>query len=33
MGPLIDENKLPIDKKNNKNCKIWKIFEKVYHSF
>ena len=34
MGPLNDENKLQFDEKNNKNRKIWKIFEDVYsHNF
>ena len=31
MGPLIDENKLQLDEKNNKNWKAWKILENVYH--
>ena len=32
IGPLNDENKLKIDENNNKNWKVWNIFEKVqYH--
>ena len=31
MGPLIDENKLQFQEKNNKNWKVWKKFEHVYH--
>ena len=31
MRPLIDENKLQFDKKNNKNRKVGKIFENDYH--
>ena len=31
MGPLIDENKLQFDEKNNKNWKIGKMFQNVYH--
>ena len=27
MGPLNDENKLKVDKKNNKN---WKVFKKIW---
>ena len=31
MRPLIDENKLQFDKKNNKNWNVWKMFENVNH--
>ena len=33
MWPLIDENKIQFDKKNNKNWKAWKMFESVDHKF
>ena len=29
MGALNDEKKLQVDEKNNKNWKVWKIFENV----
>ena len=29
MGSLTDENRLQVDEKNNKNLKVWKIFEYV----
>ena len=31
MWPLIDENKLQFDEKNNKNWNVWKMFKYVYH--
>ena len=31
MWPLIDENKLQFDEKINKNWKVWKMFENIYH--
>ena len=31
MGPLIDENKLQFNEKNNKNWNFWKIIENVYN--
>ena len=31
MWPLIDDNKLEFVEKNNKNWKVWKMFENVCH--
>ena len=33
MGPLIDENKLQFDEKNNKKWKVWKKLQYGYHKF